>query len=93
MLHQTKDEEIGFGTRGKWIDNDVQVGKNIIVPLDDFDDPFGLCWLPNVYMCFKKTCWMDGTTNTKHEMLSSMDIGMKGFNKGVGTIFLEMTSQ
>jgi len=36
---------------------------------------------------------MDGTTNTKHEMSSSMDIGMKGFNKGVGPIFLEMTSQ
>jgi len=27
----------------------------------------------------------------KHEMLSSTDIGMKGFSKGVGPILLEMT--
>jgi hypothetical protein len=45
---------------------------------------FGLCRLPYVYMCFKQAYWMDGTTSMKHDMLSFVDIGMKGFNKGVG---------
>jgi hypothetical protein len=48
MLQQTEDEEIEFGTRGKWIANNVQVRENIAIPLDDFNDPF---WIMLVTKC------------------------------------------
>jgi hypothetical protein len=41
----------------------------------------------------KPVGWMDGTTNMKQEMSSSVDICMKSFSKGVGLILSEMISQ
>jgi hypothetical protein len=36
---------------------------------------------------------MDGTTFMKWEMWSFVDIGMKDYNKGIGSTPFEMTSQ
>jgi hypothetical protein len=48
MLQQTEYEDIEFGIRGKWIIDDVQVGKNITVLSNDFEDPF---WIMPITIC------------------------------------------
>ncbi len=52
MLQQIEDKEIELGTNGEQIVNDVHVGKNIAVPLDDLDDPI---WVMLVIKCVHVT--------------------------------------
>lgn len=62
----------------------MQVFKNITIPSNDSIDPF---WIMSITICVHvlQASLLDGwKTSMKHDMLSFVDIGMKGFNKGVG---------
>lgn len=48
IQQQNEDEEIEFGLGGEWIVDDVQVGENTTVLLDDPNDPF---WILLVIKC------------------------------------------
>jgi hypothetical protein len=48
MLQQTEDEKLGLNTRGEWMVDDVQMGENITIPSNDYDDPF---WIMSVTIC------------------------------------------
>jgi hypothetical protein len=48
MLQQTEDEKIGLNTRGVRMVDDVQMGENITIPSNDYDDPF---WVMPVTIC------------------------------------------
>lgn len=49
ILHQNQDEKIEFDTGGEYqIADDVQVGENIAIPSNDFDDSF---WIMLVAKC------------------------------------------
>jgi hypothetical protein len=63
ILHQNQDEEIEFGIGGEYhIGNDVQVGENIAIPSNDYDDPF---WIMLVTKCVHvlAECLIDGWDN------------------------------
>jgi len=62
MLQQTKDEDIEFGTRGKWITDDLQVWKNVSIPLDDSDDPFWIMLVTKCVHVFQESL-LDGWNN------------------------------
>ncbi len=83
MLQQNEDGEIEVQQGGrrllmcKW-ERTLQFDQMMLMI------HFGSCWLPNVYMWLNSVLQMDGTTLLKKEMKSFVEIGMIGYNKGVG---------
>lgn len=72
----------------------MQVGENIAIPSNDYDDPF---WIMLVTKCVHvlAECLTNGWDN-QYKTRGIVICGyyhMIGYNKGVGLIFLEMTNQ